>query len=113
MGKARRGELVTEGQIAIGVSESLVERLLTSSLPPSHVYVLVHGWAPGWGRTVIENRRLRASEAHDSTGRPFEPWMEELARAIQRANPYADVLSYSWLDDAATSRSMVAKIRLP
>lgn len=37
MGKARRGELVTEGQIAIGVSESLVERLLTASLPDSRV----------------------------------------------------------------------------
>jgi hypothetical protein len=35
--KARRGDLVTEGQIAIGVSESLVERLLTASLPPSRV----------------------------------------------------------------------------
>jgi hypothetical protein len=37
VGKARRGELVTEGQIAIGVSESLVERLLTASLPPDRV----------------------------------------------------------------------------
>jgi hypothetical protein len=37
MEKARRGELVTDGQIAIGVSESLVERLLTASLPPDRV----------------------------------------------------------------------------
>ncbi len=37
MGKARRGELVTEGQIAIGVSESLVERLLSASLPPERL----------------------------------------------------------------------------
>jgi len=37
MGKTRRGELVTEGQIAVGVSESLVERLLTASLPPERV----------------------------------------------------------------------------
>lgn len=37
MYKARRGELVTEGQIAIGVSESLVERLVTASLPPERV----------------------------------------------------------------------------
>jgi hypothetical protein len=35
--KARRGELVTEGQIAIGVSESLVQRLLTASLPPDRL----------------------------------------------------------------------------
>jgi hypothetical protein len=39
MGKARRGELVTEGQIAIGVSESLVQRLVTASLPPERVLV--------------------------------------------------------------------------
>jgi hypothetical protein len=58
---------------------------------------------------VVENRRLRAWEAFDATGRPFEPWMEELARAIQQANPYAVVLSYSWLDDAATSRFMLAQ----
>lgn len=37
MDKARRGELVTEGQIAIGVSESLVARLLTASLPPERL----------------------------------------------------------------------------
>ncbi len=39
MDKARRGELVTEGQIAIGVSENLVARLLTASLPPNRVMV--------------------------------------------------------------------------
>jgi hypothetical protein len=35
--KTRRGELVTDGQIAIGVSESLVQRLLTASLPPDRL----------------------------------------------------------------------------
>jgi hypothetical protein len=37
IGKTRRGELVTEGQIAVGVSEGLVQRLLTASLPPERV----------------------------------------------------------------------------
>jgi hypothetical protein len=37
MGMTRRGELVTEGQIAVGVSEGLVQRLLTASLPPDRV----------------------------------------------------------------------------
>ena len=40
------------------------------TLPPSHAYVLVHGWAPGWGRAVLEDSRLRAWEARDRTGRP-------------------------------------------
>ncbi len=35
--RARRGELATDGQIAIGVSESLVQRLLAASLPPERV----------------------------------------------------------------------------
>jgi hypothetical protein len=35
----RRGELVNEKQIAIGVSESLVERLLAASLPPERILV--------------------------------------------------------------------------
>ena len=39
MDKARRGELLTEGQIAIGVSESLVARLVAASLPPERVLV--------------------------------------------------------------------------
>jgi len=35
--KARHGELLTDGQIAIGVSEALIERLLSASLPPERV----------------------------------------------------------------------------
>jgi hypothetical protein len=35
--KARRGELVTDNQIAIGVSEALIERLLSASLPPERM----------------------------------------------------------------------------
>jgi hypothetical protein len=34
---ARRGELLTDGQIAIGLSESFIERLLTASLPSERI----------------------------------------------------------------------------
>lgn len=79
------------------------------SLPPSHAYVLVHGWAPGWGRAVLDDSRLRAWEAEDARGRPFEPWMAQMARAITDTDPYAVVLVYSWLDDAATNRFILAQ----
>lgn len=79
------------------------------SLPPSHLYVLVHGWAPGWGRLVVHRQRLRSWEARERDGRPFEPWVTELARSIQAADPHAIVLAYSWLDDAATGRLIFAQ----
>ncbi len=81
------------------------------SIPPSHTYVLVHGWAPGWGNSVHADPRLRCWEARDGRGRPFEPWMLDLSRAISEANPHAVVLVYSWLDDAATGRFMLAQRR--
>jgi len=37
VGAARRGDLLTDGHIAIGLSESFIERLLTASLPSEHV----------------------------------------------------------------------------
>lgn len=79
------------------------------SLPPSHLYVLVHGWAPGWAETARRNPRLRSWEARGEDGRPFEPWVGELSRAIVRADPHAVVLAYSWLDDAATSPILFAQ----
>ncbi len=78
------------------------------SLPPSHVYVLVHGWAPGWGAVVRNAPRMRAWETLES-GQPFEPWMARLARTITDADPHAIVLAYSWLDDAATGRFLLAQ----
>lgn len=74
------------------------------SLPPSHVHVLVHGWAPGWGGRAMADPALRSWEAEG-----FEPWVETLARAIAAADPHAVVVAYSWLDDAATSRSILAQ----
>jgi pimeloyl-ACP methyl ester carboxylesterase len=79
------------------------------SLPPSHLYVLVHGWAPGWGRQLRHHARIRSWEARRRDGRPFEPWVPELARSIEAADPYAVVVAYSWLDDAATGRFLFAQ----
>jgi len=79
------------------------------SIPPSHTYVLVHGWAPGWSRAVYDDPRLRAWEAVDRRGRRFEPWMRDLAEAITEADPHAVVLVYSWLDAAATNRFVLAQ----
>ncbi len=72
------------------------------SVPASHLYVLVHGWAPGWSEAVADEPTLRAWVAEDDQGRAFQPWFEELAVAITEADPYAVVIAYSWLDDAAS-----------
>lgn len=79
------------------------------SVPPSHAYVLVHGWAPGWGTQVLEDPRLRSWEATRPNGQPFDSWVRRMARAISEADPHAVVLSYSWLDAAATSRFILAQ----
>ncbi|HJL18605.1 MAG TPA: hypothetical protein RMH99_23290 [Sandaracinaceae bacterium LLY-WYZ-13_1] len=79
------------------------------SVPPSHLYVIVHGWAPGWGRSVVDEPRLRSWQARDGEGQPFEPWVHALARVIEDHDPHAVVLSYSWLDDAGTSRFILAQ----
>lgn len=74
------------------------------SIPPSHLYVLTHGWEPGWGRAVVENPELRCWQEVTC-----EPWMRSLGQAILAADPHAVVLSYSWLDDAATARVIFAQ----
>lgn len=79
------------------------------SVPPSHVYVLVHGWAPGWGEQAAGDPRLRSWDARSTSGEPFEPWVSDLTVAILDADPHAVVLAYSWLDDAATGRFLLAQ----
>ena len=79
------------------------------SVPESNVRVIVHGWAPGWGDDVRRHPDLRAWDATDTRGRSFEPWMPELARALAASDPHAIVLSYSWIDDAATGRFPLAQ----
>ncbi|MGE0785455.1 MAG: hypothetical protein AB7S26_07195 [Sandaracinaceae bacterium] len=72
------------------------------SIEASHLYVLVHGWAPGWADAVREQPTLRAWDARDGGGHPFQAWFTELARALSQADPFAVVVVYSWLDDAAS-----------
>lgn len=97
----RLGRFDGEGFIDVG----------PESVPPSHLYVLVHGWAPGWGRLAQIDPRVRAWEATDEQGNAFEPWMVSMAHAIHRADPHAVVLVYSWIDDAATGRYPMAHRR--
>jgi hypothetical protein len=80
------------------------------AIPASHLRVIVHGWARGWGSRV-RSSPMHAWEAVDERGRPFEPWMHALARTIAEHDRYAIVLSYSWLDDAATGRAALAQRR--
>jgi pimeloyl-ACP methyl ester carboxylesterase len=74
------------------------------SIPPSHLYVITHGWEPGWDRAIAENPDLRCWQDPEC-----EPWMRSLAQVILDSDPHAIVLSYSWLDDAATMRVMFAQ----
>lgn len=90
-------------------TESDFVDVTAESIPASHTYVLVHGWAPGWSRAVFDDPRLRAWEAVDGRGRRFEPWMWEMAAAITEADPHAVVLVYSWLDAAATNRFILSQ----
>jgi pimeloyl-ACP methyl ester carboxylesterase len=82
------------------------EEIELGSIPPSHLYVLVHGWAPGWGERVRDDPELRCWESPSC-----EPWMRDLARALERADPHAVVVAYSWLDNAATGRFILAQRR--
>lgn len=82
------------------------QEVAPGSIPPSHVYVLVHGWAPGWGDEVRADPRVRSWEIAE-----LEPWVRTLARTIEDADPHAIVLAYSWLDDAATNRFVLAQRR--
>lgn len=79
------------------------------SIPAAHLRVIVHGWAPGWGARVRADRSLRAWDATDDHGEPFEPWMSTLARALTAHDAHAVVVCYSWLDDAATGRFPLAQ----
>lgn len=85
------------------------EEVAAETIPPSHLYVIVHGWAPGWSEQVLKDPVVRSWEALDENGVPFEPWVARLARAIEERDRYAIVLAYSWIDDAATSRFILAQ----
>jgi hypothetical protein len=72
------------------------------SLPPSTLRVLVHGWTPGWDREAVQEAGGRTWDLRSPTGRPFEPWMGELAEMIVTHDPHAVVVAYSWADGSST-----------
>lgn len=74
------------------------------------LYVLVHGWAPGYLAAV---RRAPgpapllawSPDAVNAAGQRMFTNFFPLAAAIERDDPTATVLGFSWLDDSATALS--------
>src|SRR5262249_11467732 len=87
---------------------------------PANVYVIAHGWAPGFAEDVL---------LHSTPGKPLHwwdtvkfpggfnptapesPWafqgidkvsVESIAQSIVDADPSAQVILYSWIDDSGT-----------
>lgn len=84
---------------------SISERSVTAG----HLYVLVHGWGPGYRDAVDDYPGpgpLLAwdPEAVDADGERYTAgWMAPMAAALSQADPGAVVLAFSWLDQSATS----------
>jgi len=80
------------------------------SVASGDLYVLVHGWAPGYLAAV---RRARgpipllawSPRAVNAQGQGMFTDFLPLAAAIARDDPTATILGFSWLDDAATALS--------
>ncbi len=88
----------------------------------THLYVIVHGWAPGYRAIVAANStpgdpidwwQLKGSVVGSMD--PYSPWLYQgasaddtvispngLAQAITAYDPKAVVLAFSWVDDSAT-----------
>ncbi|MFO0681174.1 MAG: hypothetical protein U0234_03940 [Sandaracinus sp.] len=81
------------------------------TLPPSRLRVLVHGWTPGRDRRSLREGGMRSWEMTTRDGRPFEPWMSELARMFTLHDPHAVVVAFSWVDDSSTIAAPVAARR--
>jgi hypothetical protein len=77
------------------------------SVPGRHVYVLVHGWEPGF-RAAVQRfpgpgpLLLWSGDAVDAHGERAGANISALAGALAAADPGAVVLAYSWIDDSAT-----------
>ncbi len=86
------------------------------SVRSGHLYVLVHGWAPGY-RAAVERHRgpgvllAWSPQAVDGQGERFFTSFFPLAAAITAADPGATVLGFSWIDDSATAASPLAAWR--
>jgi hypothetical protein len=83
------------------------------SVRGGHLYVLVHGWAPGY-RAAVDRYRgpgvllAWSPEAVDSAGERAFTAFFPLAAALTAADPEATVLGFSWIDDSATVMSPFA-----
>lgn len=79
------------------------------SVEATRVHVIVHGWAPGWHRDG--SPPSEPAWAAELDGRPFDPWMRELASNLGERDPYAAIFIYSWIDDSATSTNPLGQRR--
>lgn len=91
-------------------------RVAPGSVRGGHLYVLVHGWMPGY-RAAVDRYRgpgvllAWSPEAVDAAGdRSFAAFVP-LAAALTAADPEATVLGFSWIDDSATAMSPFAARR--
>lgn len=80
------------------------------SVGSGDVYVLVHGWAPGYLAAVEQHRGpgpllAWAPQAVDAQGEGMFTEFLPMAAAITRDDPTATVLGFSWLDGSATAYS--------
>ncbi len=81
-----------------------------ASVRGGHVYVLVHGWAPGYLAAVQHFRGpgpllAWSPQAVNAQGQRMFASFFPLAAAITHDDPQATVLGFSWIDDSATARS--------
>jgi hypothetical protein len=94
--------------------------LKSTTAKPVNLYVIAHGWAPGYENTVLlhstPGNPLKWWQTVQFPGgvppEPDSPWMfagvdqisvTGLAQAIANADPHAQVVAFSWIDDSATS----------
>jgi hypothetical protein len=83
------------------------------SIAPGHAIFMSHGWSPGY-RTAYE--QLQASTDHlvtawdpqlvDGAGLSMMTRFEQLATALQQADPTAAVVMFSWVDQSSTGTSV-------
>jgi hypothetical protein len=81
-----------------------------ASVPSGDLYVLVHGWAPGYLAAVHRYRGpgpllAWSPQAVNAQGQGMFDDFLPTAAAITRDDPKATVLGFSWLDDSATALS--------
>ena len=86
------------------------------AIPAGPVVAMCHGWSPGyldaWMQLQHDSTDLvtfwdpRLTDP--ATGQPPAAGFEALAAALQRADPAATVLMFSWIDQSATDLSALA-----